>query len=114
VRIARLRAFYFDNAPEVTPYLASVPRSERLLMQGLWGGGWKRHTVAGMIAIITAVLAGSTAGLGASVGSASPAMAVVAGVVCGVVLLITLMRLQALAWRRAPDASMFIEERPIR
>jgi hypothetical protein len=113
VRIARLRAFYFDNAPEVTPYLASAPRRERLLMQGLWGGGWKRHTVAGMIAVITSVLAGSTAGLGTSVASASPAMAVVAGVVSGVVLLITLMRLQALAWRRAPDASMFIEETPV-
>ena len=113
MRIARLRAFYFDNAPEVTPYLASVPRSERLLMQGLWGGGWKRHTVAGMIAVITAVLAGSTAGLGASVASTSPATAAVAGVGSGVALLITLIRLQALAWSKAPDASMFIEERPI-
>jgi hypothetical protein len=24
VRMARLRAFYFENAPEITPYLASV------------------------------------------------------------------------------------------
>jgi hypothetical protein len=82
-------------------------------MQGLWGGGWKRHTVAGIIAVITAVLAGSTAGLGASVASTSPATAAVAGVGSGVALLITLIRLQALAWRKAPGASMFIEERPI-
>jgi hypothetical protein len=113
VRIARLRAFYFDNAPEVTPYLASVPRSERLLMQGIWGGGWKRHTVAGVIAVVTAVLTGSTAGLAASVASASLTTSVVIGGVCGLALLIPLIHLQTVAWRRAPDASMFIEERPV-
>src|SRR5215471_1773999 len=33
-RIARLRAFYFDTAPETTGYLASVPPSQRLALQG--------------------------------------------------------------------------------
>lgn len=29
-RIARLRAYYFDNAPELAPYLLSVPSKHRL------------------------------------------------------------------------------------
>src|SRR6201988_1067627 len=47
-RIAMLRGYYFDNAPELGPYLLSVPAAERLRVQGLptdrrgegfWGGG---------------------------------------------------------------------------
>ena len=34
-RIARLRAYYFDFAPELTHYLASVPPSRRLAILGL-------------------------------------------------------------------------------
>jgi hypothetical protein len=34
-RIARLRAYYFDQAPELAPYLASVPQPQRLAIQGL-------------------------------------------------------------------------------
>ena len=37
-RIARLRAYYFDQAPELTPYLASVPQPQRLAIQGLRPG----------------------------------------------------------------------------
>ncbi len=37
-RIARLRAYYFEQAPELTPYLHSVLVSERLQIQGLWDG----------------------------------------------------------------------------
>jgi hypothetical protein len=37
-RIARLRAYYFDQAPELLPYLLSVPPTQRLLVQGLLGG----------------------------------------------------------------------------
>jgi hypothetical protein len=37
-RIARLRAYYFGCAPEITPYLASVPPPQRLVIQGLRGG----------------------------------------------------------------------------
>jgi len=53
-RIARLRAYYFDNAPELTPYLLSVPPAQRLLVEGSRGGyvqGFR--TVAGMVAVIT-------------------------------------------------------------
>jgi hypothetical protein len=37
-RIARLRAYYFDQAPELLPYLLSVPPEERLHVQGLLAG----------------------------------------------------------------------------
>src|SRR5437764_5504699 len=36
-RIARLRAYYFDNAPELAPYLLSVEPQARLRVQGLLG-----------------------------------------------------------------------------
>ena len=32
-RIALLRGYYFEHAPEIAPYLLSVPRAERLHMQ---------------------------------------------------------------------------------
>ena len=35
-RIARLRGYYFDAAPELTGYLLSVAPSERLSVQGPW------------------------------------------------------------------------------
>jgi hypothetical protein len=67
-RIALLRGYYFDQAPELTPYLLSVPHQERLHVQGLWGGRWQKfRTVAGMVAVVTAVLAGSAIGLLAAV-----------------------------------------------
>jgi hypothetical protein len=63
-RIALLRGYYFDNAPELIPYLLSVPPAERLRAEGLMGGLWQGfRTVAGMLGMITAVLAGSTAAL---------------------------------------------------
>jgi hypothetical protein len=33
-RLARLRGYYFDNAPELTPYLLSVPADHQLGFQG--------------------------------------------------------------------------------
>ena len=63
-RIARLRAYYFDFAPELTHYLASVPPSRRLAILGLRSGYWPAfRTTAGMIGMVTAVLTGSDAGL---------------------------------------------------
>jgi len=54
-RIARLRAYYFDQAPELFPYLLSVPSTDRLFVQGLLGGrGQNWRTVAGMVGVITA------------------------------------------------------------
>jgi hypothetical protein len=65
-RIALLRGYYFDNAPELAPYLLSVPPSERLRVQGLGGGRFQLfRSVAGMVGVVTAVLAGSAAGLAA-------------------------------------------------
>jgi len=40
-RIARLRAFYFDYAPQITGYLVSVPPPQRLSIQGLDSGCWR-------------------------------------------------------------------------
>lgn len=114
-RISRLRAYYFDNAPELTPYLLSVPPAQRLNVQGLWGGHWQRfRTVAGMVAMITAVLAGSAAGIVAALASdGSLGAALAAGLSVGVVALAALMRYQQAAWERAGHAPMFaIEEGP--
>jgi len=63
-RIARLRAYYFDHAPELTHYLARVPPTRRIAIQGFGGGGSLIYqTIPGMIAVVTAVLTGSAAGL---------------------------------------------------
>ena len=68
-RIALLRGYYFGHAPEIAPYLLSVPPAERLLMQRVPGDRWQGYrTVAGMVAVITAVLAGSTAAAGGDPG----------------------------------------------
>lgn len=62
-RIARLRAFYFDCAPEITGYLCSVPPPQRLSIQGLDTGYWQGfRTIAGMVSVVTAVLAGPCRG----------------------------------------------------
>src|SRR3954454_23884478 len=58
-RIARLRGFSFEHAPELGNYLLSVPPDRRLAMQGLPEGPWQHFlTMAGMVAVITSVLAG--------------------------------------------------------
>ncbi len=108
-RIARLRAFYFDAAPELTPYLMSVAPTERLSMQGLWGRPFQKFlTVAGMVAVVTAVLAGSTVGvLAAAASDGSLAAALPSGVVVGLVTLACLMRFHQLGWRRAGSARLF-------
>ncbi len=67
-RVARLRGYYFQYAPELIDYLLSVPPTQRLKIQGLRGGRWQGLlTVAGMVGVVTAVLAGSAAGLLAAV-----------------------------------------------
>ena len=51
-RIALLRGYYFGHAPEIAPYLLSVPRAERLLMQRVPGDRWQGYrTVAGMVGV---------------------------------------------------------------
>ena len=107
-RIALLRGYYFDQAPELTPFLLSVPHEERLHVQGLWGGRWQKfRTVAGMVAVVTAVLAGSAIGLLAAVVSGhSLAAALAAGGVVAVAVLGALMRSQRFAWERAATAPL--------
>jgi hypothetical protein len=111
-RIARLRAYYFQYAPELVGYLLSVPQSERLRIQGLRGGrGQGFLTVAGMVGVVTAVLAGSAAGLLAAVVSGhSLVAALVAGVLVAVVALLWLMRYQRSAWERISTARLFPDE----
>lgn len=106
-RIALLRGYYFDEAPELTPYLMSVPPQERLRVLGLYEAArWQGfRTVAGMVAVITAVLAGSAIGLLAAVASDhSLAAALVAGGVVAVAALGALMRYQRSAWEDAASA----------
>jgi hypothetical protein len=113
-RIARLRAYYFDNAPELAPYLLSAPSKHRLLqVEGLRGGyaqGFR--TVAGMVAVITAVLIGSEIGLGVSAAFDAAAAALASGCVIGLAVLLALMRYQRHAWAEAATLPI-PEEEPV-
>ena len=111
-RIALLRGFYFDSAPEVTPYLLSVPEAERVRVQGVGGGRWQGfRTVAGMVAVITCVLFGATIGLAVAVAfDHKLALSLVAGGAVALVALAALMRIQRNAWRRAADEPVSFEE----
>jgi hypothetical protein len=102
-RIALLRGYYFEHAPEIAPYLLSVPRAERLLMQRVPGDRWQGYrTVAGMVAVITAVLAGSTAALAAIlIFDHSLAAAVISGTVVALPALIAMIRHRDSAWEHA-------------
>ena len=108
-RIARLRAYYFDQAPELLPYMLSVPATERLPALGLPRSRWQAwRSVAGMVAVITAALAGSAAGLLAAVASDhSLAAALPAGAAVAVAIVWTLMRRQTAAWTQANEAQLF-------
>jgi hypothetical protein len=106
-RIAQLRDYYFDHAPELAGYLLNP--AERLPAPGLGIGLWQQFlTVAGMIAVITAILAGSAGGLLAAVASGhSSVAALVAGVVVAAAALTGLMRHQNSAWTRGSTAPLF-------
>jgi hypothetical protein len=102
-RIALLRSFYFEQAPEIAPYLTRIPPAERLLMERVPGDRWQGfRTIAGMTAVITAVLAGSAAALAAIlIFDHSLAAALIAGAVVALPALIAMIRHQDLAWQRA-------------
>jgi hypothetical protein len=97
-RIAQLRDYYFDHAPELSGYLLNP--AERLPTPGVGIGLWQQFvTVAGMVAVITAILAGSAGGLLAAVASGhSLVAALVVGVVVAAAALALLMRYQTAAW----------------
>jgi hypothetical protein len=106
-RIAQLRDYYFDHAPELARYLLNP--AERLPTPGLGIGLWQQFvTVAGMVAVITAVLAGSAGGLLAAVASGhSLVAALVVGMVVAAAALTGLMRYQNSAWIRGSTVSLF-------
>lgn len=111
-RIARLRDYYFRMAPELEPFLLSVPPEDRLHIQGLWSGRWQGlRTITGMIAVITAVLAGSAAGLVAAVSAGhSLGAALAAGTVVALAALVVMMRYQRAAWTHAGRAKLFPDD----
>jgi hypothetical protein len=111
-RIALLRGYYFDAAPELEPYLMSVPERERLHRQGLGGGLWQGFlTVAGMVSVVTSVIAGSAVGLLVELLSRHTfAAAVIAGAAAGIALLVAMMFYQDRAWRRAFAAPLLMGE----
>jgi hypothetical protein len=104
-RIARLRGYYFDEAPELLPYLLSVPAGERMQVQGLWASrGQGYRTIAGMVAVITSVLAGSSVALLAAVISGhSLAAALVAGGIAAVAAQGVLMRYHRTRWESVQE-----------
>jgi hypothetical protein len=111
-RIARLRGYYFQYAPELVDHLLSVPETERLRIQGLRGGRWQGFlTIAGMVGVVTAVLAGSTVGLAAAiVFNHSLVAALIAGVLIAVAVLFRLMRYQRSAWEQVSATPLFTDE----
>jgi hypothetical protein len=111
-RIALLRGYYFQHAPEVAPYLLSSPSAERLLMQRVPGDRWQGYrTVAGMVAVITAVLAGSTAALAAiQIFDHSLAAAVISGTLIAVPSMIAMIRYQDSEWERAAADPLMPDE----
>jgi hypothetical protein len=110
-RIVRLRAFYFDQAPELLPYLLSVAPTERLPVLGLPSSRWQGwRSIAGMVAVITAALAGSAAGVLAAVAADhSLAAALSVGAIVGIACVGALMRRQDTAWRAANEAQLNID-----
>jgi hypothetical protein len=102
-RIALLRSYYLEHAPEIDPYLVRVPPAELLHTQRVPGDRWQGYrTVAGMVAVITAVLAGSTAALAATlIFDHSLAAAVIAGAVVALPAVVAMIRHQDAAWNRA-------------
>jgi hypothetical protein len=102
-RIALLRTYYFEHAPEIAQYLPSSTPAERLHMGRVPGDRWQGYrTVAGMVAVLTAVLAGSTAALAAVlIFDHSLAAAVISGAVVALPVMVALIRHQDSAWQRA-------------
>jgi hypothetical protein len=102
-RIALLRTYYFERAPELAEYLPKSTPVERLHMGRVPGDRWQGYrTVAGMVAVLTAVLAGSTAALAAIlIFDHSLAAAVISGALVAIPVMIALIRHEDSAWTRA-------------
>ena len=111
-RIALLRTYYFEHAPEISRYLVSNTPAERLHMGRVPGDRWQGfRTVAGMVAVLTAVLAGSTVAVAAIlVFDHSLAATVIAGVVVALPVMVAMIRHQDSAWERATAEPVMQEE----
>jgi hypothetical protein len=108
-RIARLREYYFDHAPELSAYMVRAPAPEPFLAQGVLGGRWQMQgwrTIAGMVAVITAGLTASAAGLLVALVLHSLTAALAAGAIVFSAILVTLMKYQSGAWKRADTATL--------
>jgi hypothetical protein len=101
-RIVDLRAYYFDKAPELLHYLASVPVPKRLEILGLWNWPLQSlRTVSGMVAIVTSVVAGSAVGLAAAIVFSRPfVVGFTAGFLTAAALLAVLLSRETVAWKR--------------
>jgi hypothetical protein len=113
-RIARLRAYYFDNAPDLTSYLLSVPPTRRLAVEGL-RGGWAQafRTVAGMVAVVTAVLAGAEVGLAIAASVDAPVASFASGILVALVALVALTRYQRSTWERGYRQPIFEDDQTV-
>ncbi|HET9120582.1 MAG TPA: hypothetical protein VFN72_08610 [Solirubrobacterales bacterium] len=108
-RIALLRSYYFEHAPQIDRYLLRDTSAERLhtgtgrISGRMFGDRWQGYlTVAGMVAVLTAVLAGSTAALAAIlIFDHSLAATVIAGTVVAVPVMVALIRHEESAWQEA-------------
>jgi hypothetical protein len=105
-RVARLRAFYLDVAPELEPFLLVVrgPHAEALLQhKSLRPGAWQLTlTTAGMVAVVNAAVIAAWAGLAVealAIGSLAAALA--AAAIAGAASL----SIQRRHHRRASDAN---------
>ena len=111
-RIAQLRAYYFDIAPELAPYLASYPSSRQRSIRRLQNRRWAFYrTVAGMIGTVSAVLTGLVAATISEIAFGNSVLRGwgTAGVV-GVAVLAALICVHDHAWRRARREQLFDDE----
>jgi hypothetical protein len=101
-RMARLRAFNFDAAPELVAYMPRTTLQDHVHTGGLTGArraGYR--TVAGMVAVITSVVAGATAALVVALASShSLAASIIVGVIVAILAVAALMEYQLAAWVR--------------
>ena len=110
-RVALLRRYYFDNAPELARYLVTIEPWERARAQGFPFRRQALRTVAGMVGVITAVLAGSTASLIVIVSSDHlGAAALISGVTVAVTTMTVLMRVQWSALTRDSATALVANE----
>jgi di/tricarboxylate transporter len=104
-RVARLRAFYLDVAPELEPFLVVVrgPRAEALLHhESLRPSAWQLTlTAAGMVAVVNAVVIAACAGLAVE---ALPIGSLVLAPAVGAVVGVATLSIQRRHHRQATDA----------